>query len=52
MKHLCVDVEDPVLTFPCFLESFISHLLMSAPLDRVPGSSSSSTSGLILPERN
>lgn len=39
MKCLLVGVEDPVLTFPYFMEGFISHLFMSAPLDRVPGSS-------------
>lgn len=50
MKHLCV-VEDAVFTFTCVWESFISHLLMSGPVDRMPGRSLS-TSGLILPKRN
>lgn len=52
MKLLAVGVEDTMLTSRCFLESFISSLFMSAPLDRVPGSSSLSTSDLILPKRN
>lgn len=52
MKHLhVVGVEEPVLTFPCFLE-FYFPLFMSAPLDREPGSSRLSTSGVILPKRN
>lgn len=51
MEHLCVGVEDSVFTFMCILESFISHLLMSGPVDR-KAVSSSSTSGLILPERS
>ena len=36
MKDVHVGVEDPVFAFTRVLESFISCLLMSGPVDRMP----------------